>query len=346
MKCSPFPSTLILLSALFIQQGCSKPDPARPDPPKTDSLPKPDTTAKPPKDTIRYVSRIEEDFIQSNPNLDNRNRNYTFYYDSSKRLIAVGIKNYGPVLFDTAICRLLYIGNNNKPAMIIAPNIAVSTPGGPLYYDTTWYTYKSSGQILSDSGFEHAYGQYPAIERRPLNRIYSYPDNTKTIINWYGVIATGRASELIRKDSINALGGQITSMKTQFYSANNVLGNYAKTEFFQYSSYVNPLSKLNISGTIFSLVYAPVKEEILGNSDHKAVSNTNILPYYLDFYSLMVPSGFYLGGFTSNDFLIAATYDQFDIQITAGTKRPEYPSQISVGARTALDDRFVYRFYY
>jgi hypothetical protein len=345
MKHFPLPLTLLILSILSISPACHKPPPPKPDPPITDTVPKTDTTP-PKKDTIQYVIRIEEDFLQSNPTIDRRNRDYSFYYDNDKRVTAVGIKNYDNVLYDTATCWLFYTGSAPKPRMIITPNFSVSSPGGTLYYDTTWFTYDNSNRILSDSGIEHANGLYPAITVNPLKRTWSYPDDTKTLITWYGVPAPGSPLQIIRKDSINAAAGEISNMRTQFYYGNGTRGNYASTESFLYSTYINPLSKLNISGTIFSLIYSPVKLEILGNSDHKAVSNTNILPYYLDFYSTQMPSGFYLGGFTSGDFLIGSTYDQFDIQITPGIKRPEYPSQISVGARTALDDRFIYRFYY
>jgi hypothetical protein len=53
--------------------------------------------------------------------------------------------------------------------------------------------------------------------------------------------------------------------------------NYGLTQNFIYTGYINPFSQLNISGTIFSLIYTPVTQEILGNSFTKAVWNSNIV---------------------------------------------------------------------
>jgi len=343
-----FPA-LFVLATLAIAQGCKKSPPVITNipPPRTDTVSKPDTTT-PPVETILYVSRIEEDYEQSNPHIVRRSRDFSFFYDGSKRLVQVGIRNYGGILFDTATCRLTYDGDNKKPSMVIAPNRVVSGYGGTLYYDTTWFAYNSSGRIVYDSSVQHAPGQFPAIETRPLTRSYSYPDNMRTFISWRGIARTGGEVEALRSDTINASGGRIGTLKSTFAypTSLGLTGNYAKMEAVTYTSYINPLSKLNISGTIYALIYTPVTEEVVGNSVHKAVYNSNILPYYLDFYSPAIPSQFYLGGFTSSDFLIAAMYDAFDIQITAGTVKPEYPSRISVGATTALDDRVVYRYYY
>jgi hypothetical protein len=122
--------------------------------------------------------------------------------------------------------------------------------------------------------------------------------------------------------------------------------SYALVQDFTYTSLVNPLSKLSITGTVFSLIYTSVINEAFGNRTHKAVNNSNILPYYLDFYSAKIPSRFYLGGFSSNDFLIGAQYDAFTIEAVPWAQRTTYPSKITVSATTGLDSKFVYRYYY
>ena len=87
--------------------------------------------------------------------------------------------------------------------------------------------------------------------------------------------------------------------------------------------------------------------ECIGNSFTKAVLNSNIIPYYIDFFSTTLPSGFYLGGFTANGFLISSTFDNFNLQITADSKYPKLPAQIIVNASTALPgDQLTYKFHY
>lgn len=134
---------------------------------------------------------------------------------------------------------------------------------------------------------------------------------------------------------------------SKFYKPGMIAGNYAKTESFTYTNYINPLAKLNISGTIFSLIYKSTMNEILGNSWHKAIWNSNILEYYLDFYSQNIPQSFYLGGFSPGGFLIAAQYDHFTIAITPVQSGSNYPAQIEVKASTGYpDDSFIYKYYY
>jgi hypothetical protein len=244
-------------------------------------------------------------------------------------------------------CRLdpLYC-QRSKPYMIITPNWATSKPSSPFYYDTTWFAYNSVGQIIRDSSFQHAYNYSAVVIQEPVKRIYQYSD-TITTIRWYGLSDPYSAENIIREDTIRASRGQLQNIKTQFFSTGATPENYALTQIFTYTSYINPFSQLNIGGTIFSLIYTPVTQEILGNSFTKAVWNSNIIPYYIDFFSSTIPSSFYVGGFYSNGFLIGSTFDDFDIQITADSKYPRLPAQITVGATTALvGDQLTYKFHY
>lgn len=256
----------------------------------------------------------------------------------------VGIKNYGGVLFDTATTRLFYSGSNNYPDMIIAPNTNLSGFNGTLYYDTTWFFY-NNGILVRDSGFAKYYGANSVINRTPHNRYYKFETN-RLLADWWGVIATAGPYERIRTDTVNLASGtnKIDQYKMQLY-AGGVAGNHALVQSFTYSNYINPLAALNISGSVFSVLYTPVRNEVLGNNAHKAVLNSNILPYYVDFFSANIPTAFWLGGF-QGPFLIAAQYDRFDIVITPWSLRPTYPSQITVGASTALGDRFIYKYFY
>lgn len=311
--------------------------------------PTPVDSTVPIPDTISYIKRLEEDFVQSNPNVTSRTRDYTFYYDNSNRVVKVGIKNYGFVLFDTATCFLYYSGNSLKPYMVITPNTNMSGFNQPLYYDTTYFYYNLSNQIIRDSSQQPGYDVDPALViKRPQKRYYYYSRSTQSIVEWYVSISANTSIErMVRRDSMEYLSNhQIIKLKTQYYPSQNLAGNYALSESFTYTDYINPLSKLNISGTIFSLIYTSAFTEILGNGYHKAVHNSNILPYYLDFWSPKIPSSFYIGGFTSTGFLIAGQYDAFIIQVIPWVKRNAYPAQISVSASTALGDRFIYRYYY
>jgi len=336
----------IVLIALIT--SCTKPDAsATPVPPTTN-----DTnvvvTQPPPVDTTTYIRRLEEDYVQSNPTSARRNRDYSFYYDNNKRVTSVGIKNYGPVGFDTATCWLFYSGSSPKPYMIITPNNIVSSNVGPVYYDTTYFRYNSNNQLVADSGYEPFYVQSTkSYIKTPLKRYYNYQGTTKSTVDWYGFLNAEGPLGIFRRDSLEyAANFEIRKTKSQFNTYTFRPGYYAVGDGFTYSNYINPLSRLNISGTIVSLIYTGVNQEVLGNSYHKAISSQNILPYYLDFFSSKIPSYFYLGGYTPQGDIVAGEADAFDIRITPWAQRITYPSQISVGASTALEDRMVYRYYY
>jgi hypothetical protein len=345
-------SPLIILSIFFLlfvaitlNSSCSKSD--TPAPVRRDTVIPPPPVPPVIKDTPSYVKRIEVDYIQSNPPITRRQTDYTFYYDTQNRVIKVGIKNYGPVLFDTATTLLFYTGYSVKPNSIIAPNLNRSSVGN-IIYDTTYFEYDAFDRIVKDSSTQEVYNNATSTYvRKPVYRYYAYPSATKTFTRWYGRQEGSAPLGLIREDTLDhTADSQIVKLKSQlYYSELNKL-NYALGEAFNYSGLVNPLSKLNISGTIFSLIYTPVSSEVLGNRSHKAVHNSNIFPFFLDFYSRKVASSFYLGGFTSNDFLIAAQYDHFVIEAIPWTQRTTYPSKIKVGASTALDDKVEYRYYY
>jgi len=342
--------SLFLLSsiAVTLNNGCSKPDDVVTPPGKQDTVvtTPPDPPVIP--DTPSYVKRIVVTYLQDNPRVTRPQSDYTFYYDDLKRVIKVGIKNYSPVLFDTATTLLFYTGNSLKPNKVIAPNTYRSNPGGIVIYDTTYFEYDTYNRILKDSSTQLVYNAATSTYiRMPLYRNYVYPDATKTSIRWYGHQEGSAPLSLIREDALDhTLDSQVTNLKTQFYYSETIKQNYATAGTFTYTGLINPLSKLNISGTVFSLIYTPVRDEVLGNSYHKAVLNSNIFPYYLDFYSGKIPSSFWLGGYTPNGDLISAQSDYFSIEAIPWTERNTYPSKITVGARTALDDKVEYRYYY
>ena len=334
----------IVIAVISVQTGCQKPPRIQPSPPPTDSAGHADTTSTttkpPPVDTTHYVASMQESGIY------NPYRLFTFTFDSSKRLVSVLINNYFGEPYDSGTCRLFYNGNSTKPYMIITPNSATSKPTGPIYYDTTWFAYNSAEQIIRDSSFQHAYNYNTVVIEEPVKRIYTYAD-TITTIRWYGLPNPDSPENIIREDTIRGSRGLLQNIKTQFFTTGATPENYGLTQEFTYTNYINPLSQLNISGTIFSLIYTPVSQEILGNSNTKAVWNSNIVPNYIDFYSAKIPSNFYSGGFYWNGFLIASTFDDFSLQITPDSKYPRLPGQITVNGSTEIPgDEIIYTFHY
>jgi hypothetical protein len=347
-KNTPAPYIILSLSFLLFlattfNTSCSK----------SDRVPETDTVITPPidtpviKNTPSYVKRIEVDYIQSNPTVTRRQTDYTFYYDTQYRVIKVGIKNYSSIAFDTATTLLSYIGNALKPNQIIAPNIQNSSSGS-VSYDTTYFTYDAFKRIIGDSTTQLTFNQASkSYIRNPAYRIYTYPTDTKTYTKWFAHVDASDPIALVREDTLDhTIDSQITNLKAQMYYTAQYKLNYALAPYFKYSNFVNPLSNLNISGTIVSLIYTGTGSEVLGNRYHKAVNNSNILPFYLDFYSSKIPVMLSIGGFTSNDFLIAAHYDSFMIEAIPWSQKGTYPSKITVGASSSLEDVVVYRYYY
>lgn len=338
---------LSISSFLFFITGCAK-DPVPVIQPQDTVVVIP-PVIPPVIDTISYVERIEEYYAQSNPPVTRKSVTYSFYYDTNNRVVRVGLKEYDGVRFDTATTVLHYNGNDKKPYKIITPNMWRSSISTPVYYDTTFFTYNTEGQIVKDSSLYPYYDYYAStFVKLPLVRNYYYPDPKQKIIHWMAVRSVGGELENIRRDTIeDQQTGLIKHFRAQLFLTHTIRENYAHGQMFEYSSYINPLSQLNISGTIFSLIYSGYAvQEVLGNNAHKAVRNSNILPYYLDFYSSKIPSSFYLGGFSAGGFLISHMYDRFTIKITPWSKRTSYPAEIAVGASTALEDQFVYKYFY
>jgi len=156
------PATLIfhiflLLTLSFfmiaLQTSCHKSSPPPPTYPPA-PVQNPDAVAVAKKDTLVNLLTLEEIDSSRGPSPVHTNAFYRFYYDSNRRVTAVGIANFGGVLLDTGTCRLFYTGSQMKPSMIIEP-ILYSPPNGPANYDTTWFTYDATGRILMDSSSDH-----------------------------------------------------------------------------------------------------------------------------------------------------------------------------------------------
>jgi hypothetical protein len=357
MKTSLFSLSLLQVLLIFfsvVLVRCTR-EPGEPPPNPTqpiDSLPNPpkpvDTVPVPPADTVSYVQRLEEYYVQGNPVWSRLNRVYTFAYDGLNRVTTVGITNHNGVQFDTATTRLFYSGSNPRPSMIITPNQYTGNPTTPPLFDTTYFWYDGQHRPVRDSGGLWGYYLGYTMSQQPAWRNYFYPDNGTMIVHWYAATFTNTPPGLVRQDTVKlAANRSLEKIKTQYFSPNNVPSNYLLTEWFTPGTIINPLAKLNIGGMIFSYVYTPTYTEVLGNAAHKAVHNSNILAYYLDFFSPLLPRSFYMGGFTANDFLISAQYDAMTVEVTPWQKRSDYPAEITVRGSTSYpDDRFVYRYYY
>lgn|GEM_PF-967736 len=349
---SPAPAFYILLSfglalLLLVDLGCHKASPTPPPPaPPTPPVQKPDTIAVVKKDTLWELVTLEEIDSSRGPSPVHTNRLFHFYYDSSMRVTTVGISDHNGVSIDTTTCWIFYNGGAIQPSMIITP-ILSGPPAGPATYDTTWFSY-GYGRLLSDSSTDHSSYLHPNT-RQILTRHYTYPNNTTTLVSWYGEPAADGTPQFIRSDSATAPGDPSQFIRTQFYRPVNLqlTPTYAVAEAFKFTPLINPLSKMTVGGNVFSLIYDPVKRELLGNSFTKAILNSNIIPDYLDFYSPNIPSSFYISGYISgSDWLIAAMGDRFDLRVVADSALPQLPKLISVGATTAIDGRFVYKYTY
>lgn len=314
-------------------------------PARTDTITPP--PPPPPTDTISYVKKIEETYLQSNPTINRRTRDYNFYYDGQKRVTKVGIKNFGSVLYDSLTTVFSYNGNNQKPTSVILANVTNSGFSGPAYYDTLYFTYDASGKLTKDSTNE-LYYNFPSgiYSRTPLIRIYSYPGNLAKV-DWYWVKVQGSNPVLSRTDTVATDSTKIINLKTVFFLAPPNVFEYAKGEVFTPSAFVNPLSKLNISGMPFAYIYTSTKNEILGNSNHYIITGTNILAYYLDFISPKLPNDFFLTPRNSNDVMLGNQSQFFSTEITPWALRPKYPELMKVAATTSYPgDKFQYQYYY
>lgn len=333
------------LIVLFLSgNACTKS--ASPEPPtQIDTL----VVIPTPSDTISYIKRIEEYYVMSNPTATTRQKDITFHYDDKKRVIRVGFRNYNSMYADSATCILFYEGNNTKPYKIITPDIYLSSDLGSDYiHDTTYFNYNNKNQILNDSSRKIIYDRETSTAVRfPNKRYYTYPDSSKMCISWFAHHAINRQIEIFRTDTVTQLlTHQINKIKTEIYLPGNQKWIYAETGGFVYTEFINPLSKLNIGGTIFSIIHNSGNTEVLGNAVFRGYNPSNIQPKYFDFYSPNIPSLFYLSTFSQDGNRLGPLGEAFDIRITPWVERNTYPSVISVGATTALGDRRIYKYFY
>ena len=323
----------ILIS--LTQFSCNKDREIPLQPSPLDSLPTPTG------DTISLIRKLEEVYQTSSST--SAIKTLSFYYDSQKRITALGIKNY-QTNFDTGTVRLFYSGNNGKPYMVITPNAMISQWGsGTMAYDTTYFFYNVSSQIIKDSsyGIQKAGGN---TWRRLLTRLYNYVGNTSLTIQTHQKLYNSNTLTLTRSDTVSYNPDTTFERIKVSYPRSNSTAD-AILKGFTYTNIINPLAIINISGLHYSWVNAPNDLEILGNSNYKTVSNTNILPRYIDFASPRLPARFFnshynsIGGFINGD--------EFNITIVPWGKRISYPQSITVtGSSSYPGDKFIYNYSY
>lgn len=338
--------TLLLVFQNTVNTGCSKPPQDKP----VDSTTNPPPPPPPPPDTISYVKKLDI-FTSLYPTYGLKSyRSYFFKYDNHNRLTEVGIKNYSLVVYDTFTTRLEYIGNSKLPTRIIMPDLQRSSLPGPAYYDTTWFYYSADGRLQKDSTNELFYNTASgSFIRKPLYRNYAFPNVSTVKVDWFWTRSASQQPEFSRRDTVRLSStGKPDFIKAQYVQDPAVgLGSYALANGFTFSEVVNPLSKLNISGTPYSLIYTNVKSELLGNNSHPMVYNSNGFADYLDFVSPVIPTLFYIGGYNKFYQMINSGSAAFYIEITPWVIRPSYPSEIRVTMGTSIaGDRYIYRYYY
>lgn len=337
---------LIVPIILFfiLENGCKKPHEETIDTPGTDTVV---VTPPTPVDTVSYIKKIEA-FYSSGQGWIHKSSDITFYYDSVNRLTQVGFKNYGEVLFDTATSDFYYSGNSTKPYMIISPSTQ-NDYGMPVFYDTTYFQYNSKNQLVSDSSMDDLwdFATY-TFKKRPAKRVYTYVDSTIATITWYGVQSLDGPVEILKIDSLDQFNYQHRRNLRSLYHPNvSNMSYYISTVIQKYSSYINPLAKLNISGTTFSLIYKANSAEIFGNDLYKVGFNINMIPHYIDFYSDRLPSSFYVGSYNNVPGSSPGGIVTYFINVKPWEKRESYPSEITVMATTSYPgDKMVYKYYY
>jgi hypothetical protein len=310
---------------------------------KKDSSPTPtDTIPVPSKDTVSLIRKLEEVYQTSAGT--NPVKNISFYYDNQKRITTLGIKNYN-VLFDTGTVRFFYAGSQSQPAMVICPNRLYSQWGnGTMVYDTSYFFYNTAGQITKDSsyGLQTSSGN---TWRRLLVRRYNYTAANLLTIQMLKDAYNSNILTLYRSDTVTCKpDSTFDNIKVAYPSLANT-HNYAMLQAFNYSGYLNPLAKLNISGLHYSWVNAPNDMEILGNNNYKTISNTNILAYYIDFVSPSIPTIFFNSAYNSVGGFING--DEFDITVLPWTQRTNYPRSVTVtGSSSYTGDKFIYYYSY
>lgn len=270
-------------------------------------------------------------------------RSYSFYYDNQKRVTSIGIKIYPLFTTDTFTVQFAYSGASKVPYRGIIPYVSgFSAPT----YDTIWFFYNPDGRLQKDSISERFYG---TNTRTPFYRLYTYPDAQTGKIDWFWPNTVVENPVLRRRDTVRVNANGLPEFIKAVYPTDPVtaVGSYAKAEGFTFSQIVNPLSKLNISGTPYSLIYTDVKDELLGNSSHPLVYNSNGFATYLDFISPQIPNLFYISGYNSYHQIIGQGGAGFPIDITPWSVRPSYPAEIRVRISTSLaGDKYIYRYNY
>lgn len=295
-----------------------------------------DTIVPPPPppvpDTVTYIKKLEEKFGSS------PSRIFSFYYDAQKRVTHIGLRfYYSSNISDSFTTRFFYTGSSTNPYEIIRPAPLKSQPGGPTYYDTLWISYNSSNLPVKDSSTDLVYNNNTnLLVYKPLVRYHSYPNTTTIQTEWYGSFDASNSNLLIRKDTtlLNSVTGTVQKITSRFSNAEHA---YGKAENFSVSPYVNPLAKLNISGSIFSVVYSPVRNEILGNSFHPAVWNSNGLAQYIDFINQWIPARFYFAAYAPDgSTLMGSGAVEMNVQVSPWPPRGTYPASLVVSMVNSL----------
>lgn len=319
----------------------------------TDTIAPPPPPPPPPPpvvpDTITLVRKLEEFYISGNPYQESRTRSFSFYYDNQKRVTAIGLRNHISFQTDTMTTRMFYSGNEKFPYMIIAPSTSSVNTGPPLY-DTCWFFMGTNGRLLKDSATDWSYnstsGQLEQVY--PVVRNYSYNGN-QTFIEWRGRYHSNVTGfETLRLDTILASADTVlTRANSVFYTSQAWMGSpNTVTQPTVGSFYINPLAKLNISGTIYSLIYTPTVYEILGNRFHVAAHNSNTLAYYLDFFNSKIPARYFMSSYLGGN-LLAAGGIQADITVTPWATRTSYPAELFVTMSFGYPgDKFRYKYSY
>lgn len=292
------------------------------------------------------LKKMEEDLIQGNGYSHRRYRDFSYYYDANRRLTEIGIKRYGldAASTDTNTCFIKYKNDNTKPYMIIAPCLS----GCGDKSDTTYYYYDNVNRLAKDSGGISYSNQRGQPIKSPIVRTYSYPDKQTILVHWEGPVYPEGPIGVLRNDTlVKNDNGQINILKSQYYHT----GYYSILKDvlfdFNYSDVNNPLAELNISGTSFNLVYSRNLEDNVGMTTHPIAMASNVVPYYIDYFSPKIPTGFFFNSYQHDDLVLNQLY-RYKIQVKTSEKYPNYPSQITVGIPTAnlgLDTN-IYRYYY
>ena len=319
--------------------SCSKNDPLPPA--NTDTLPVTPVDSLP-RDTVTLIRKLQ--VIYATTSFTDTTTVFSFYYDPQKRVKEIGIRDLGAYP-DSNTLRFIYTGNQSKPSLIISPKNQAGNPGaGASYNDSTFFVYSPQGIIQKDSTIQTASQLGGTLFRQTMVREYQYLSNTVLTIRMSRNTAPGNPLTPFRLDTVRyRADSSLEALKVVY--PNPISSRFARLEGFGYSSLINPLSKLNIGGLHYSWLFVPNDLEILGNTSYKTISNTNILPTYIDFASPRIPVIFFNSAYNSlGDFLYG---DEFDLVSTEWPGRSKYPQTVQVvGSSSYPGDRFIYNYFY